>query len=976
MSRRWLHSGLVFVALAAAGVDPVRYEAEDCVVNREAFVKDVFPPDKWTLWSTDHDAHKKWSGGVVLKTPHVGADRATPEEGAPPLHLRVRDISPGTYDVRLRTARALAVSDDGKAWRRLEGEFLARDKRIEDGTLQFWLDDRYAMEEPKHRGSSYIDWIELERSTTQVRGVWNGDFELTSNDKVAGWALPNVSEAHRAQVTHDTVRSGRNAVHLRVQDKPGTRWTVSCTRAIAVRPGTSLRVSVWAQGALDSVAYIRWDGYKNGKRTHYFTGRALIEPSSTWTEAVGYFRVQEDVDELRGGIMGYGPADIVFDDIALEEGVASKPSGRKVNGWAGTRIRETLDRGVIALRTSQGAYVSWRLLDSDPAAVAFDVLRSTDGGASVKINQKPITQTCDISDPGVPDTGRVGYRVVPHGDAASAGEAVLTETAKGAPYIRIPLKEPTTRISRVAVGDLDGDGAYDFVVRHPRASIDPGTSYWRPSEDTYKLEAYAHDGTYLWTRDLGWSIETGIWFLPFVVCDVNGDGRAEVIAKTGEGDPRSPDGKVVSGPEWLTVMDGLSGEDLCRAPWPARKGFASHNLAARNQLAVAYLDGRTPCIIALRGTYGRMKAEAYQMHDGALKALWQYDNAVYSNDYWGQGAHTTRAADMDGDGRDEVLLGSVCLDDDGTPLWNIGRGHPDGCHLGDVLLSRSGLEVSYCMETPQKTDGGLSLVDAATGEFIWKLGVPTRHVHSTGMCADLDPAVPGRECYGADTDEKKRSNRGWLFSAEGDVLQSGVIYGATMPTIFWDGDLQREVLRGRIFDHGGEAHEARIGRGKVVDIIGDWREEVIASAPGELRIYSTTIPAMDRRVCFMQDPLYRACVRMSSMGYEISPTPTVPPAASSPNVNLTVAKTGRELACRVTVSAPLQAPLTGTLTLRVEGNAGLAQDRIAVDLSPGGVLSRTVPLTCALDTTLQALILGELTTKTTVLRAQVVAQGT
>lgn len=339
-----------------------------------------------------------------------------------------------------------------------------------------------------------------------------------------------------------------------------------------------------------------------------------------------------------------------------------------------------------------------------------------------------------------------------------------------------------------------------------------------------------------------------------------------------------------------------------------------------------------------------MKVDAYMLVDRKLKKVWSYDNASYPTTYWGQGAHTTRVGDVDGDGRDEVLLGSACLDDDGTALWTTGRGHPDGAHLGHFLFGRPGLQVFYCVERAQAVEGGLAMVDAATGKDIWALSGPTRHVHSGGMCADMDPTVPGCECYGADTDEKKRTNRGWLFAADGTLLATGTRYGSTYPTIYWDSDLQREVFRSRIFDHGGGALEAQPLTGKVVDILGDWREEIISAAPGELRIYSTTLPAMDRRVCLLQDRIYRACVCMSSMGYETSPTLSTPPAAMAPNLNLTCMSNDDRPACRVVVSTPPTAPLSGTLVLRAEGPFKLATEQLKVSLKPGEIFTQMIEL--------------------------------
>lgn len=153
----------------------------------------------------------------------------------------------------------------------------------------------------------------------------------------------------------------------------------------------------------------------------------------------------------------------------------------------------------------------------------------------------------------------------------------------------------------------------------------------------------------------------------------------------------------------------MTGKEIARTPWPSRAGFSRYNLASRNQMAVAWLDGKTPCLLALRGTYGRMKVDAYQLHDGKLELLWKYDNANLPGSYWGQGAHFTRAIDVDGDGRDEVMLGSVMLDDTGVPLWTLGMGHNDYAYVGDIDPNRPGLEIYYGLKRgPRRTACALS----------------------------------------------------------------------------------------------------------------------------------------------------------------------------------------------------------------------------------------------------------------------------
>ena len=949
MQKTWLVRvsvavGLAGMALVGLAAESLRFEAEECVENRDAMLRDKSTPNRWMLWTTDHNAQKKWSGGVVLKSPEVKADRATPEDGAPPLHLVVKGIPKGTYDLRLKRGRALAVSLDGKVWRRLEGDVVAHDLKIDKGTYEFWVDDRFAEIKPEARGASYVDCIYLEPSVPLVNGVWNGDFEMLVDGKPATWLLPAATENVAVTTVEGKAHSGKQALQFVARPGEKVRWEAGCRKGIPVGAEKSLCVSVWVKGAIANSGSIAVDGMSNGQLVNRFIGQAVLADATEWTRFSGYFQVPEGATELNLSIRGSGPADFLLDDVTVEPAVAPAHKGTKVRGWATERVNEKLNRGVVALRTPQGAYISWRLLESDPSTTAFTVLRIVDGGKPAAVQGSPVAKTCDIVDRDVPNSGLVVYRVVPQDGVKPEGEATLAPAVEGTPHLKIRLKDPDQVTNRVAVADLNGDGAMDFVVKHPNQSIDPAGMYWHPSKDTYKLDAYTSRGEFLWRRDLGWSIETGIWYSPYVVCDLDGDGRAEVITKTGEGDPRDPDGRVTTGPEWLTVIDGLTGKDLCRVPWPSRKGFAEYSRISRNQLAVAYLDGKTPCLLALRGTYDRMKVDAYMLVGRELKKLWSYDNASYPTAYWGQGAHTTRVADVDGDGRDEILLGSACLDDDGTPLWSTGRGHPDGCHVGHFLFGRPGLQVFYCVETAQAIKGGLAMIDAATGKDIWALAGATRHVHSGGMCSDIDPTVPGCECYGADTDETKRSNRGWLYSADGTLLGTGVRYGFTYPTIYWDADLQREVFRGRILDHDGGVLEAQPLAGKVVDILGDWREEVISSSPGELRIYSTTLPAMDRRVCLLHDRIYRAGVCMSSMGYETPSTLSTPPAATAVNLNLTCMPGDDRPVCRVVVSTPPGIALSGTVVLQAEGPFKLATDRLSVNVKPGEIFVQNIEL--------------------------------
>jgi len=536
----------------------------------------------------------------------------------------------------------------------------------------------------------------------------------------------------------------------------------------------------------------------------------------------------------------------------------------------GARFAERLERGIVAIATPDGkAHVMWRLLADDPPGIAFNLYRTTDG-KTTRLNAEPLKKTTDFLDA---PTKPCSYYVRPvvGGKEGRASRAANFDPRTARPYLSIKLEGNYT-FQKVGIADLDGDGRYDFIIKQPNANIDPYIRYWRRSPDTYKLEAWTPEGKLLWRYDLGWAIERGIWYSPYLVFDLDGDGKAEVAAKTGEGDPRDPEGRVTKGPEYLTILDGLTGKVRAQTDWPPRslfKGSRAYNYASRNQLGVAYLDGKTPALIVERGTYNIIVVVAYEFRNGRLGRLWRWCNDKEPRKYWGQGAHWMHCADLDADGRDEVLIGSAAIDHDGKSLWATGLGHPDHCYVGEIDPSRPGLEVYYGLETRQKKNG-MCLVDARTGAILWGYPGPTRHVHSHGMCSDIDPRHPGAECFSTDTDPQKKPAWSRLWSARGEVLSKEMTWGFGPLVAYWDADPQREIVfRGRIQDYRGATHPPRL-EGRVVavaDILGDWREEIITSVPGELRIYLSPIPASDRRPSLMQDPLYRNDVAHATMGY-------------------------------------------------------------------------------------------------------------
>lgn len=712
-------------ALAAAAVSSLQaaenrtltFEAETVSGPASAWWVNKTSTDHWNLWSTDVGAAKKWSGGVVLQSPPVMRDRASPAEGAPPLHTHITGIPNGRYDVTVKLNRTLAVSrDGGKSWECLSNGDLG-EVVVTDGTFDLWVDDRFA--HATNPGPNYYDTLQF----------------------------------------------------------------------------------------------------------------APIMP------------------------------------------VAPKP---RVEGYARERVGEKLDRGLVAMRRSaKEVRLSWRLLAGDAPDTAFQVRRTDAAGRWQRVTDKPILASSDFTDSAAP-AGACSYAIVAiaKGIEGPPSRAVAVPAGSAPQSFLSMALDPDATVQKVGIGDLDGDGRYDYVLKTPNQNVDPYASYWKKSPGTYQLEACTADGRRLWKKDLGWSIEQGIWYSPFIVFDLDGDGKAEVIAKTGEGDPRDADGRVQSGPEWVTVFDGATGRELARAPWPARVvggETIEYNYASRNQIGVAYLDGKTPCLIVERGTYTVIQVHALQFHGGRLTPLWQWNGLQESRPkrWRGQGAHTLQAHDVDGDGRDEVVVGSAVIDDNGVGLWTTGLGHPDHCYVGKILPDHPGLQIFYGMETAQQRANGMCVVDAATGKILWGLEGATRHIHGYGFCADVDASRPGLELYGCDTDAAKRFERGWLLDARGAVITATNKLTEHRP-VYWDADPQAELIaRRRVTDFGSNEVQREVAGAVVLvaDVLGDWREEIFTTLPGELRIYTTPIPAADRRVCLMQDPVYRNTVAAAAQGY-------------------------------------------------------------------------------------------------------------
>jgi rhamnogalacturonan endolyase len=252
-----------------------------------------------------------------------------------------------------------------------------------------------------------------------------------------------------------------------------------------------------------------------------------------------------------------------------------------------------------------------------------------------------------------------------------------------------------------------------------------------------------------------------------------------------------------------------------------------------------------------------MKVDAWMLRNRKLEKVWRWTNERAPFMYQGQGQHSIKTGDIDGDGFDEILNGSIAIDHDGRTMWGTGLGHGDRFYLSDIDPARPGLEVWYIIEEPHPRNG-VSLRDARTGDLIFGTNEATRDNQLAGaLVGDIDPNYPGMECWG----DK------FFFSSQGRII------GGPVPPqnelVWWDADLLREIHAGGAVSKwkGATLAKTQGSVQLVADILGDWREEIVTNAGSELRIYSTAIPAADRRVTLMQDPLYRNDVTHRSMGY-------------------------------------------------------------------------------------------------------------
>ena len=565
--------------------------------------------------------------------------------------------------------------------------------------------------------------------------------------------------------------------------------------------------------------------------------------------------------------------------------------------------KEQLDRGVVALRNGDGhVYITWRTLPTDRPGQPFDIWRN-----GKKLTPQPLTTGGTFYIDEHPLDTEATYEV--KGGGHDGAWHLAAQSPAG--YIDIPLDKPsagTTPDGRqyeynandASIGDVDGDGQYEIILkwdpRNARDNSHPGYT-GHVFFDCYRL-----NGERLWRIDLGQNIRAGAHYTQFLVYDFDGDGRAELMMKTAdgtvdgkgnvigdaskdwrchEGDRRQ--GRILDGPEYLSVFDGLTGKVLRTVDYvPGRGdieawGDGYGNRCDRFLATVAYLDGHRASAVFCRGYYTRTVLAAWDWDGSQLRQRWVFDSDKEPwHDYAGQGNHNLRTADFDGDGCDEIAYGAMAVDNDGTGLYNTGFGHGDAMHI----VVEPGTQRLLIWDCHENKRDGVELRDGSTGKVIFQNPSPI----DVGRCmaADIDPTNPGMEVWSI-ADRHIYDTRGKIVRDHVEGRMS-CNFG-----IWWDGDTLRELLdhetvlkydwqanalqplfhfEGCRFNNGSKSNPCL-----QADLLGDWREEVVVrnQDSSQLRIYVSPLPTPHRFVCLEADIPYRLSVAAENVAYNQPP---------------------------------------------------------------------------------------------------------
>jgi len=581
------------------------------------------------------------------------------------------------------------------------------------------------------------------------------------------------------------------------------------------------------------------------------------------------------------------------------------------------RQTDQLDRGLVAIRTTNGVYCSWRIQADEYYDTQYDLYRN-----GVKVNDTPLSvSNYLVSGASASDTFTV--RAIHRGQEQTAcSEAKVWDK----PYLEVNPQHDASLTSTyvpndACCADVDGDGQVEILLKYDNQS-EINASYPRDGYNgEYSLfECLKLDGTVLWWVNCGPNMgdfqnnEQNI-----VAYDWDGDGRAEAIFRAADGTTiHMADGSVYtvgdaslnyrdatgggtnwfmhSGAEFLLYVDGQTGQPYQCMDYPLPRleesenpshllsGSAYDNLvknawgdgyghrSSKHFFGAPYLDGLKPSIFLGRGIYTQHKFVTYDVDPAThqLVERWRWNNKN-PGPWYGQGYHNYTIADVDWDGRDEIVWGSMVIDDNGLGLSTTGLGHGDAHHVGDFNPYTHGQEGFFCNEDEPANN----YRDLTTSKIYYRM-VDTNDA-GRSMAGNFTDDYPGAIGWGAHDSP--------ISTVTNDHVDGMQTTGLTQNfRIYWDGDLLEECFDGGYVYKYGKSNSLIHFEGGYTnngtkntpcyqgDILGDWREEVIErTADNKIRIYTTTDVTKWRNYSLWYDHQYRNAMVWQMCGYNQPP---------------------------------------------------------------------------------------------------------
>ena len=590
--------------------------------------------------------------------------------------------------------------------------------------------------------------------------------------------------------------------------------------------------------------------------------------------------------------------------------------------WA-QRPSDKLDRGLVAVKTSGGVFASWRIFGEEYYDVTYNLYR--DG---VKLNDTPLTVSNYVDGSGTLDS-RYTVAAVVNGVEQEPSAAVTPWQRQ---YWEVALQPVMSRsgtdvtaeytANDVSLGDLDGDGVSELLLKRINQA-DANAGYPVSGTNYTMLEAYRLDGTRLWYIDVGPNMVSGSSVeINFVAYDWDGDGKAEVLLRGADnmiihyrgddgemhqqlvgsatynsrGSVNHDDGNMAythEGAEYLIYIEGATGkpypigtnDSRPYIDYPLPRGNASDwgdgygHRSSKYFFGAPFLDGRHASIFLARGIYTKHHFAAFDVNPETHKLTkrWEWKSDGLPGSWYGQGNHNYMVADVDWDGRDEIVYGSMVIDDNGKGLSTTGLGHGDAIHCSDLDPYRHGQEIFACNETSPDNN----YRDATTSKIYF------REVSSR----DDGRAMAGNFSNQWLGSQGVSGHSAGVISLTADAIVNTNKGGITQNfRIYWDGDLCEESLDGDATE--GNAVIWKYGRGSIFstsgtklcnwtkntpsaqgDILGDWREELVLRTTDNkaLRIYTTTDYTPWRNYTLWHDHQYRQAMVWQMCGYNQPP---------------------------------------------------------------------------------------------------------